>query len=85
MCIAAPTVARLGSTPLFVLTAGKDMQAGWLAEQHRMATLSTNSAARTVNFSHGELLVDRHAARWSSQAITSIVQAIRGNGEVVLP
>jgi pimeloyl-ACP methyl ester carboxylesterase len=81
----AGTLTTLGDTPLAVLTAGKDMQAGWLAEQHRMAHLSTNTAQRTVNFSHSELLADRHAAAWSSQAVTSVVQAIRSNGAVVLP
>jgi pimeloyl-ACP methyl ester carboxylesterase len=81
----AGALTTLGSTPLFVLTAGEGMQAGWMAEQHVMAGLSTNSVQRTVAATHAELLTDEHAARWSSQAVSAVIQAVRSDSAVSLP
>ena len=67
----------LGDRPLVVVTAVRDAQAGWLALQDRMATLSTNSSHRPVPFVHNALVTDQTAAQASIGAILDVVRAVR--------
>jgi len=75
----ARSFQSLGNRPLIVVTAAQDPQAGWLALQDRMATLSTNSSHRVVPYAHSALVTDRTAAQTSIQAIRDVVHAVRSN------
>ena len=79
----AQRLSTLGDIPLAVLTAGDGMQAGWLAEQRRMATLSSNSLQRTARLEHSALVQERAGAAASSDAIASVVKAVRTGGRVL--
>jgi hypothetical protein len=75
----AANLVTLGDRPLAVVTAGEGNASGWLADQHDLATLSSNSEHRTVAGStHASLTEDRTDAGSSSQAILDIVRAVRG-------
>jgi pimeloyl-ACP methyl ester carboxylesterase len=79
----AKALTTLGSTPLVVVTAEQGQDPGWPAAQDKLATLSTNSAHRTVRgATHIALLVDRRFAAESSLAITDVVTAARLHTEV---
>jgi len=73
----ARSFQSLGDRPLVVVTAVRDAQAGWLALQDRMATLSTNSSHRPVPFVHNALVTDQTAAQASIGAILDVVRAVR--------
>jgi pimeloyl-ACP methyl ester carboxylesterase len=75
----ARPVQSLGDRPLVVVTAAQDPQAGWLALQDRMATLSTNSSHRVVPYTHNALVTDRTAAQTSIHAIRDVVHTVRSN------
>lgn len=75
----ARSCRSLGDRPLVVDTAAQHPQAGWLALQDRMATLSTNRNHRVVPYTHSELVTDRTAALTSIQAIRDVVQAVRSS------
>ena len=75
----ARSFQSLGDRPLVVVTAAQDPQAGWLALQERLATLSTNSSHRVVPYTHNALVTDQTAAQASIHAIRDVVRAVRSN------
>jgi pimeloyl-ACP methyl ester carboxylesterase len=81
----AGQLTSLGDVPLAVVTAGRSMQSGWLPEQRRMATLSTNTAQRTVPWEHADLVWARTGSAASSEAIEAVVAAARSGGRVTMP
>jgi hypothetical protein len=61
-----------------VITAGQGEQPGWFAAQDKLATLSSNSAHRTVtDATHTDLLDDESLSANSSRAIHDVVQSVR--------
>jgi pimeloyl-ACP methyl ester carboxylesterase len=70
----------LGARPLVVLTAGVGSDAEWLADQDRMADLSTDSVHRVVaGASHGSMLEDRHDAEAVTRALRDVVESVRSS------
>ena len=64
--------------PLAVVTAGTGAAAGWSGEQNDLATLSSNSAHRTVAAAtHQSLIDDKSDAARSSRAIGDVVRAVQ--------
>ena len=71
-------LTTLGGKPLFVLTAEKDMQKGWMPLQDEMVGLSSNSVHRVIpDATHASLTEDRQMAGLSAQAIADVVTAVR--------
>jgi pimeloyl-ACP methyl ester carboxylesterase len=69
--------------PLVVLTAGVGNDAKHSAAQNHLATLSTNSAHRTVqDAAHEDLVADEHGAAATTQAILDVVQAVKSHTPV---
>ena len=61
-----------------VLTAGVGSSAAHSAAQDQLATLSTNSAHRTVDgAAHQDLVAEQGPAAATSQAILDVVAAVR--------
>lgn len=74
----AQAVHDLRDTPLFVVTAGEDQQAGWFTAQDDLAALSTNSVHLVVpGATHTSLLLNPNDAIRSSQAIRGVVESVR--------
>ncbi len=74
----AAELRSLGDTPLFVLTAGSGSAESWIANQDKLARLSTNSAHRTVDGATHEMLVaDQTAAASTITAIRAVVTSVR--------
>jgi pimeloyl-ACP methyl ester carboxylesterase len=74
----AQALKSLGGKPLIVVTAVKNAQTGWLAQQDKMAALSANSVHRVMqNTTHTSLTEDKTNSRISSQAILDVVHAVR--------
>jgi pimeloyl-ACP methyl ester carboxylesterase len=74
----AAALTDLGDKPLVVLTAGVGSDAGWMADQRRMAQLSTNSSHRVVDgATHGGLVIEREPAEATSRAIVDVVRSVR--------
>lgn len=74
----AKALRDFGSKPLIVITASKGQMTGWPAVQNKLATLSTNSAHRTIGGAeHAALLDDQRFAANSSQAIHDVVTSVR--------
>jgi pimeloyl-ACP methyl ester carboxylesterase len=82
----AQALTTLNDRPLAVLTASATSTGtdGWTGAQEQLATLSRNSAHRTVNSTHEGLLEDARPARESVQAITEVVSSVRA-GRKLLP
>lgn len=79
----ARSLTTLGAEPLVVVTAGLDVQPGWLALQDDLARLSTNSSHRVLpDLAHASLTEDGHGAAISSRAIIDVVRAVRSHGPV---
>jgi pimeloyl-ACP methyl ester carboxylesterase len=79
----AKALTSLGSSPLIVLTAGRDQDPGWAGAQNKLATLSTDTTHRVIpDATHGALLVERRYAAESSRAITDVVKAARLHTEL---
>jgi pimeloyl-ACP methyl ester carboxylesterase len=80
----AQALTSLGSKPLVVVSASDSMTgtAGWPVAQQQLAALSTNSSQRTVTSSHDGVLSHPGSFTVSVQAITDVVQAVRGAGPV---
>jgi pimeloyl-ACP methyl ester carboxylesterase len=69
--------------PLVVVTAGKGQDPGWSAAQDNLATLSTNSAHRTIaGATHEALLDDETFAAASTQGVADVVAAVRDGAPV---
>src|SRR5215211_4310797 len=78
----APTQTRrlgsLGNKPLAVVTAPKQAEPGWLEQQDKLATLSSNSKHRVVKgATHTSLLYERSDSQATSAAIDEVVAAVR--------
>ena len=64
--------------PLIVLTAGSGNAADWPEKQNGLATLSTNSAHRTINgATHASLVSDQNHATATTRAILDVVSSVR--------
>lgn len=75
---AVAVLPDLGDRPLVVVTAMTEALDGWLDQQDRLATLSTNESHRVYpNLTHVSLIESEKGALASSEAIRSVVQAIR--------
>lgn len=76
--VQAGTLTDFADKPLVVLTAGVGGDAAHLASQDRLATLSTNSAHRTVDGAvHEALVADQEHAATTTQAILDVVTSVR--------
>jgi pimeloyl-ACP methyl ester carboxylesterase len=74
----AAALRNLGDKPLVVLTAGVGNDAKHSAAQNHLATLSTNSAHRTVeDAAHEDLVAAEDSAAATTRAILDVVQAVR--------
>jgi pimeloyl-ACP methyl ester carboxylesterase len=73
----AQALTSLGDRPLIVLTAGSGQQAGWLAAQDSMVSLSTSSIHRVVSSATHTSLISGPDAPASIQAILDVVASIR--------
>jgi pimeloyl-ACP methyl ester carboxylesterase len=78
----APTQTRrlgsLGNKPLAVVTAPKQAEPGWLEQQDKLATLSSNSKHRVVKgATHTSVVYDRSDSQATSAAIDEVVAAVR--------
>jgi pimeloyl-ACP methyl ester carboxylesterase len=79
----------LGTTPLFVLTAGErgtasDMEQQWMEMQRELAMLSSNSVHRVAaGTEHLSLVLKEDHARETSRAIEAVVRAARSGGRLV--
>jgi pimeloyl-ACP methyl ester carboxylesterase len=73
----AQALVTLGDRPLVVLTAGAGQQAGWLAAQDAMASLSSSSAHRVVATATHTSVISGVDAPASTQAILDVLEAIR--------
>jgi pimeloyl-ACP methyl ester carboxylesterase len=69
----------LGDLPLAVVSAGTGTQAGWSADQARLATLSSRSDHRTIpHATHASLVEEPRDAARSAAAIREVVRTVRG-------
>jgi pimeloyl-ACP methyl ester carboxylesterase len=74
----ARALTSLGDRPLAVVTAVLEAQAGWVAAQGGLVSLSTNSVHRVMsNLSHVPLITSESGAAVSSKAILDVVAAVR--------
>jgi pimeloyl-ACP methyl ester carboxylesterase len=74
----AASLRNFADKPMIVLTAGSGSNAAWTVAQNRLATLSTNSAHRTIaGATHQGLVEDRNNAAATSQAILDVVTSVR--------
>ena len=77
----AHAVQSLGARPLYVVTAVRDAQPGWLAAQDDLAALSTNSAHLVLpDITHMALIEEKRGAEASSRAIRDVVDSVRHGG-----
>ncbi len=75
---AVAVLPDLGDRPLVVVTAMAEALDGWLDQQDRLASLSTNESHRVYpDLTHVSLIESATGAMASSEAIQSVVQAIR--------
>jgi pimeloyl-ACP methyl ester carboxylesterase len=74
----AASLRDFADKPLIVLTAGRGTDAASTAAQNRLATLSTNSAHRTIaGATHAGLVDDPDGAAATTQAILDVVSSVR--------
>jgi pimeloyl-ACP methyl ester carboxylesterase len=73
----AKALTSLGDRPLVVVTAGSGQQAGWLAAQESMTSLSTSSVQRVVATATHTSLISGVDAPASTQAILDVLASIR--------
>jgi pimeloyl-ACP methyl ester carboxylesterase len=75
---AAAALPDLGDRPLVVVTAEADALDGWLAQQDRLATLSTDVSHRSFpDLTHVSLIESVNGARAASDAIVAAVMSVR--------
>jgi hypothetical protein len=68
----------LGDRPLVVVTAAAEPLDGWLAQQDRLATLSTNVSHRVFpDLTHVSLIESAKGATAASDAIRAVVTSVR--------
>jgi len=74
----AASLTDFGDRPLFVLTAGTGSQSGWMANQNKLAALSTNSVHHVVaGAAHADLVFEERPAAVVSQAILDVASSVR--------
>lgn len=77
----AHAVQSLGARPLYVVTAVRDAQPGWMAAQDDLTALSTNSAHLVLSdITHIGLIEEKEGAEASSRAIRDVVDSVRHGG-----
>lgn len=75
---AAGALPDLGARPLVVVTAMAESMDGWLDQQNRLATLSTNVSHLVFeDITHDGLIETVHGATVASDAIVAAVTAVR--------
>ena len=75
---AAGALPDLGDRPLVVVTAEAEALDGWLAQQDRLATLSTNVSHRVFpDLTHDSLIESVKGATAASDAIVAVVTSVR--------
>jgi pimeloyl-ACP methyl ester carboxylesterase len=75
---AAGTLPDLGDRPLVVVTAAAEPLDGWLGQQDRLATLSTDVSHRSFpDLTHVSLIESVAGAAASSGAIVAVVTSVR--------
>ncbi len=75
---AAGALPDLGDRPLVVVTAAAEPLDGWLVQQDRLATLSTNVSHRVFpDLTHDSLIESVNGATAASDAIVAVVTSIR--------
>jgi pimeloyl-ACP methyl ester carboxylesterase len=80
----AAALVDFAGKPLVVLTAGSGTRAGWMADQDRLSTLSSNSAHRVIEgATHAALLDDEQYAAQTSQAILDVISSVRSDTHLV--
>jgi pimeloyl-ACP methyl ester carboxylesterase len=80
----AQSLKTVGDKPLYVLTAVKDAQTGWLPAQKTLTALSSNSVHELVpGADHGALVLDEKYAAFSNSAILSVVAAVRESKKLI--
>ena len=68
----------LGDRPLVVVTAEAGALDGWLAQQDRLAALSTNVSHRVFpDLTHDSLIESAKGATAASDAIVAVVMSVR--------
>jgi hypothetical protein len=68
----------LGALPLVVVTAELEAEAGWVAAQDGLVSLSTNVVHRVLpDMTHVGLITSESGAAESSRAILDVVAAVR--------
>jgi pimeloyl-ACP methyl ester carboxylesterase len=76
---AAGALPDLGDRPLAVVTAESEALDGWLTQQDRLATLSTNVSHRVFpDLTHDSLIESQEGAAAASDAIVAAVVSVRG-------
>ncbi len=80
---AAGSLPDLGDRPLVVVTAEAEASDGWLAQQDRLATLSTNVSHRVFpDLTHDSLIETVNGAKAASDAIVAAVMSVRSGKPV---
>lgn len=75
---AAGALPNLGARPLVVVTAMAQSMEGWLDQQNRLATLSTNVSHRVFqDITHDGLIESVNGARTASDAVVDVVMSVR--------
>jgi pimeloyl-ACP methyl ester carboxylesterase len=73
----------LGNKPLAVVTAPKQAEPGWLKQQDKLATLSSNSIHHVVKgATHTSVVYDRSDSQVTSAAIDEVVAAVRNDRQL---
>jgi len=81
--VAAAALTDFADKPLIVLTAGIGSPPDHVTAQNHLATLSTNSAHRTIEQAdHQGLIADEHGAATTTQAILDVVRATRSHAHL---
>jgi pimeloyl-ACP methyl ester carboxylesterase len=76
----AAALTGFADKPLIVLTAGIGSPADHITAQNHLATLSTNSAHRTIDTaSHQGLIAEEQGAGSTTQAVLDVVNAVRSH------
>jgi pimeloyl-ACP methyl ester carboxylesterase len=79
----AAALTGFADKPLIVLTAGIGSPADHMTAQNHLATLSTNSAHRTIDKAdHQALIAEEQGAATTTRAVLDVVQATRSHTDL---
>ncbi|WP_405070919.1 alpha/beta hydrolase [Kribbella sp. NBC_01510] len=82
----AGTLRSVGAKPLIVLTAERENSKGWMANQNKTVTLSTNSLHRVVSgATHASLVENPDHAAAVTRAIHDVVVSVRTGAPLTHP